>query len=129
MKKLNTKDFFNKIKINKNYDYIFEYQSKWKFFELNLNSKNGIWNTLQDKIEEVCEDSIISADDIDKFLDENPDIEFEFESFLHIMPEIFFFKKEGKLYCYTCNIVEAENKNYSHVIIRCFFDTKEFFNF
>lgn len=129
MKKLNTKEFFNKNKINKYYDYIFEYQSNWKFFELNLNNKNGIWYTLQDKIEEVCDDTNISADDIDNFLDENPDIEFEFEFFLNVMPEIFFFKIQGKLHCYTCNIVEAENLNYSHVIIRFFFDTKEFFNF
>lgn len=129
MKKLNLKDFFNKIKINKHYDYVFEYQSIWKFFELNLNSKNGIWNTLQDKIEEVCEDSSITADDIDNFLDENPDIEFEFEFFSDIMPEIFLFKKKEKIYCYSCNILEAEDKNYSHVLIRCFFNTEEFFNF
>lgn len=129
MKKTNSIEFFNKNKINKASDYIFEYQSDWKFFELNLNNKNGIWYILQNKIEKNCQDSTVSADDIDNFLDNNPDIEFEFEFFLNIMREIYFFKIKEKLYCYACNIVEAENKNYTKVIIRFFFDTKEFFSF
>jgi len=127
MKKLNFEDCFSKTKINKNYDYIFDYKTNWKFYKLNLNKKDSLWYKLQEKIDSICDDSEITTEDIEKFLDENPDIEFEFEFFNEMMPHIFFFKTEGRIYCYSCDIVESENKNLTHTMARFYFDIEKFY--
>jgi hypothetical protein len=128
MKKLNFQQSFDKIKINKQYDYIFKYESFWKFYSLNLKNKKGIWQTFQNKVSKITTDDISNLE-IDNFLDENPDIEFEIDFFVNTLPEVFFFKFKNKIYCYSTNIFECENENISNIMVRFYFNVDDIINF
>lgn len=129
MKNINFQRAYNKKRINKYWDYVFEYDSKWKFYHLNLNNKNGLWNSLQNAIEKIIEEGSITNADIDDFLNTNPHIELEIDFFVNELSEIFFFRSKNKMYCYSVNLKEAEKNKKGKIIARFYFDLNEFINF
>ena len=128
MKKLNFERAYNKKRINKYWDYEFDYDSKWKFFNLNIKNKNGIWCSLQSTIEKIVDDGAISNADIDHFLNANPDIELEIDFFVNELPEIFFFRSKNKMYCYAVDVVRSEKNKKNKILARFYFDINEFVN-
>ncbi len=129
MKNINFQRAYNKKRINKYWDYVFDYDSKWKFYYLNLNNKNGLWNSLQNAIEKIIDEGSITNADIDDFLNTNPDIELEIDFFVNELSEIFFFRSKNKMYCYSVNLKQTEKNKKSKIITRFYFDLNEFINF
>ncbi len=129
MKKINFEYAYNKKRINKYWDYVFDYESKWKFFNLNIKNKNGIWSSLQSTIEKIVDDGPITIEDIDDFLNANPDIELEIDFFVNELPEIFFFRSKNKMYCYAVDVINSEKNKKNKTLARFYFDINEFVNF
>jgi hypothetical protein len=129
MKKINFEHAYNKKRINKYWDYVFDYDSKWKFFNLNIKNKNGIWSSLQSTIEKIVDDGPITIEDIDDFLNANPDIELEIDFFVNELPEIFFFRSKNKMYCYAVDVINSEKNKKNKTLARFYFDINEFVNF
>lgn len=85
------KYFYNK-KINSYGDRILSVHTKWPIFFINKKNKKSVWHKIQERIEELSTDVENIQNEIDNFLDSNPEIEFEIEFFNNEMPEIFFLK-------------------------------------
>jgi chromosome segregation ATPase len=85
------KYFYNK-KINSYGDRILSVHTKWPIFFINKKNKKSVWHKIQERIEELSTDVENLQNEIDNFLDSNPEIEFEIEFFNNEMPEIFFLK-------------------------------------
>ncbi len=107
-------------------DSVYGFKSKWPIYCLSLKSLNGIWKSLDDKIDWCSNKKIlktIDTDDIDCFLDKNLDIKFEIEIFQENLSEIFFLKIFNEIYCYTTNDF---NENDEYVNVRFYFDIENF---
>ena len=84
--------YFDNKKINSYGDRILSIHTKWPIFFINKKNKKSVWHKIQERIEELSTDVENLQNEIDNFLDSNPEIEFEIEFFNNEMPEIFFLK-------------------------------------
>lgn len=103
---------------------IFNFQSKYPIFLLNCSHEKGTWQTLKRNVKKLEDDNIcqdIKENDVEKFLEDNPDINFELGVFDDIMFDSYYFSINNKMYCY-CLHEMADN----YIIARFFFDIKEF---
>lgn len=125
-KKLNFQNCFNKIKLNDFGDFKLEYQSKWPFYEFNFENENSLWHLIQDKIDQTCDDFEFTPEDIDDFLDKNPDMELEIDFFINEVSDIFFFKFKNEIFCYVSNTTEMAIRNEPKILCRFFFDLEKF---
>lgn len=121
MRKLNFRNCYNKKKLNKFGDSIFDYQSIWPIFNLNMENKESIFNKLQDKIEKLIDYDDITDEEIDNFLDKNPDIELELDFFANELPNIFLFRMNDEIFCYSTENLEDKNS-----LVRFYFDYQRF---
>lgn len=114
-------------KLNKtNSDMVYKYQSKWPIYNLSLYRKTGLWYRFNNKVIEILEKKIfdvLKEEDVDNFLDENIDVEFEMIFFQKSLSQIEFFKFKNKVYCYVFNNVK---KNDTRIDVRFFFNVNEF---
>lgn len=114
-------------KLNKySSDKVYKYQSKWLIYNLSLFSKKGLWTRFTDHISLLEEKKLlqnITEEDIDKFFDDNADIEFEMIYFQKVFPHIAFLKIKNQIYCYVSNKVK---KNDKRIDVRFFFDVEKF---
>lgn len=103
---------------------VFNFQSRYPIFLLNHVYENGTWQTLKRKIKQLEDDDIcqdIKEEDVEKFLEDNPHIDFELSVFDDILFDSYYFSINNKIYCY-CLHEMADN----YIIARFFFDIKEF---
>lgn len=121
-------NYYKHEKINSHGDRIFLKNTKWPFYLLNVKNKKSLWYEIEKEIEKKCDKDDIEYDQIYNFLDKNPDIEFEIEFFMNEMPEIFFFKIENKMFCYTCDPYILEETPDKKVKVRFYFNYKELLN-
>jgi hypothetical protein len=101
---------------------VFNFQSKYPIFLLNCVYKNGTWQTLKRNIEKLEKDTqAIKEGDVEKFLGDNLDIDFELGVFDDILFDSYYFLIDNKMYCYCLHEI---GDNY--IMARFFFDIKEF---
>jgi hypothetical protein len=65
-------------------DMIYPYQSKWSIYNFSTTTKKGLWQQFEEKILELYSQNLIkdlSENEMNEFLDKNPDIEFEITFF------------------------------------------------
>jgi hypothetical protein len=121
-------------KINKNQEFInisnqdkqYKYVGKWPILYLDIYDKNGIWNQVQNKIEQLKDSgelNVISDDVIEKFLSKRIEIQFEIDFFISVMRKCIFFKHRNKVYCYT--ISDLQRKNGRKIYCRFYFDVNK----
>jgi hypothetical protein len=111
-------------------DKILDFYSKWPIFKLNINDKNGLWNTFFTKLEDLENSNkliLATVDEINSFLYTNADIEFEMHAFDDLMQKHHILKIYDKILCYSIGTFTKNTKNLMYV--RFFFDLKEFFSY
>lgn len=115
-------NYFDHKKINSYGDRVLIKQTKWPFYLLNIKNKKSIWHSIQNQIEKLSENGDITFEDIDQFFDKYPEIEFEIDFFIQEMSEVFFFRIDGKMYCYTCEESVFEENFSKKIKARFYFD-------
>jgi hypothetical protein len=101
---------------------VFNYNSTYPIFFLNHKDKQGTWLKLKEAIDKMDERSDqISEKDIEDFLDNHPEIDFELEMFEDVLNESFYFKIDDNIYCYSIKELSK-----SHLMVRFFFDIQKF---
>lgn len=110
-------------------DMIYPYQSKWPLYNLSTTTKKGLWQQFEEKILDLYSRNLIleiSEDEMNDFLDKNPDIEFEIIYFKKSLRELFFLKVEKDIYCYTTCPLKI--KMSPKIDVRFYFDVEKFLN-
>jgi hypothetical protein len=108
-------------------DMIYPYQSKWSIYNFSTTTKKGLWQQFEEKILELYSQNLIkdlSENEMNDFLDKNPDIEFEITFFKKSLTEIFFLKMNKEIYCYTTSPLKI--KMSPKIDVRFYFDFKKF---
>ena len=103
---------------------VFNLQSKYPIFLLNCSYEKGTWMVVKRNIEKLENSDAtqnIKEGEVEKFLGDNPDIDFELSVFDDVLFDSYYFLINNKMYCY-CLHEMAEN----FIIVRFFFDIKEF---
>jgi len=111
-------------------DMIYLYQSKWPLYNLSTLTKKGLWQKFEEKILELHSKNLIddlSENDMNNFLDKNPDIEFELMVFKKSLTDVFFIKIDKDFYCYSTSALKI--KMPSKIDVRFYFDIEKFLSF
>jgi hypothetical protein len=106
-------------------DGVFQYNSNWPIFVLHKTDPNGIWTRLQNKLNILEYQNILQelpVDEVEEFLNNNPDIDLELNILDQEMPDFNFFKYNNKIYCYT---IGKKGKDKNKFFARFYFDLEE----
>lgn len=117
--------FYDKLKLNNTEDLIYSYQSIWPIYNLALNDEDGLWHSFSNTLDSLDLQNL-GTKHLDKFFDQNPNIEFEILYFNKSLPEIYNFKYKNKIYCYTTNRFKKKD---DCVDVRFYFNIKKFLKF
>lgn len=117
--------FYEKMEKDETKDLIYKYQSNWPIYSLSLEDKEGMWFKFSNVLNSL-ELQDLTAKQLNKFFDQNPDIEFEILYFNKSLPEIYNFKYKNKIYCYTTNKFK---KHHDYIDVRFYFDLEKFLKF
>lgn len=121
---------FNWTKKRSTKDMIYSYQSKWLLYNLSTTTKKGLWQQFEEKLLKLQDQNLIedlSENEMNKFFDENPDIEFEIICFKKSLTDLFFFKFKKNIYCYTTSPLKI--KMPQKIDVRFYFDVEKFLTF
>jgi hypothetical protein len=113
--------FYSKKEINDTEDLIYNYQTIWPIYSLTVKDKNGLWFKFSNVLDSL-ELQNLTVKHLNKFYDQNPDIEFEIYYFNKSLPEIYSFKYKNKIYCYTTNKFKKQD---DYIDVRFYFDLKK----
>lgn len=123
MKKTNTNQEFINLG---NGDKKYLYTSKWPLLKLDVLTKKGIWNQVQERLGELQDNNeldILSAEHINKFFLNRPEIDFEINFFDKTLYKTFIFKYNKKIYCYSYGMIKR--KNGRKILVRFYFNVNE----
>lgn len=101
---------------------VFNYKSRYPIILLDYNDKEGTWLKLKksiDKLESRSEQ--IFDKEVEEYLDDHPEIDFEHEMFNDIIQDSFYFKIDNDIYCYSIKEISE-----THMMVRFFFDVQKF---
>jgi len=103
---------------------VFNLQSKYPIFLLNCTHEKSTWRIIQKnitKLENKNKQQDINEKDVEIFLQNNLDINFEIEIFDDVISDYYYFRIDEEIYCYGASQINKKN-----IIVRFFFDIKKF---
>ena len=106
-------------------DKITEYNSRWPIYILHTLDIEGIWLKLKQQLDILEYQKILqelSLEEINQWLIDNSDIDFETNFFEDFLPNYFFFKYKNQIYCYTTG---KKGKDKTRIYARFYFDLSD----
>jgi len=106
-------------------DGVFQYNSNWPIFVLHKTDPTGIWTRLQNKLNILEYQNILQklpVNEVEQYLYDNPDIDFELNVFDGEFPDFYFFKYKNQIYCYTSG---KKGKDKNKIYARFYFDLED----
>lgn len=125
-KKIKVSDDESVVKMGKK-DKTFNYISRWPIYTLHTLDTGGIWLKVKNQLDILeYQNSLqeLSVDELDKWLDDNPDIAFETDFFEEMLSNYYFFKFKNKIYCYTTG---KKGKDKVRIYARFYFNLEDIF--
>lgn len=108
-------------------DKTFNYISRWPIYTLHTLDTDGIWLRVKNQLDILeYQNSLqeLNVDELDKWLDDNPDIAFETDFFEEMLSNYYFFKFKNKIYCYTTG---KKGKDKVRIYARFYFNLEDIF--